>query len=256
MKRTLAAVAALPLLALAQATPVDAAGQVSLNVGPGYWCDDAEYSSLCATDLVTDMWNVEHGNSHATLRNLGTGRAIPVTTTWEGQLVASTIDGSLLPGGTYSLVVTVEQWGHWSCSQYNPSGCSWIDAWTERGEWRFKYVAGSRLAVARRYVAPSTSVTAKWKRAGNERIRLVGAVKGRVERSDFTLTPRGGLAGRMVRFQELKKGTWRTRVKMRTRSNGTYLSRPIRNITTARWGRITVSASKGSPSVTLKFRLG
>ncbi|GAA4760183.1 hypothetical protein GCM10023350_53020 [Nocardioides endophyticus] len=64
------------------------------------------------------------------------GTVIP-TSSNPGDGLASAL--ALTPGAAYTLVVSTSQPAHWSCSMYNPDGCSWITATQYTYRWTFTY---------------------------------------------------------------------------------------------------------------------
>lgn len=55
-------------------------------------------------------------------------------TGWDGEYFTNP---QLVTGTTYTMTLQVDAPGHWSCSVYNPKGCSWRTATTDVMVWRF-----------------------------------------------------------------------------------------------------------------------
>lgn len=237
--------------------PASAAPSESLTVEPGFTCVYPEYSGPCVTEFTTKAWASEDGLLDARFKvtNLDTG-----ATQWLAAYVtigetSGETSRAELAAGRYQVDLTFETLGHWSCSQYNPDGCSWIEGGTERHRWAFVYAPGKTVKVRELVPASTKATKVRFKSAGKGKARLTGVIVGRALRADFSLAPQKRLSGRVVRYEEKRRGKWRLITKARTKANGSFATRPVSTDTGAIKGRIVVLAKGKYPGATSVFYL-
>lgn len=161
----MAAVALALILAtsLAPASAVDSIDSPAsgrLVIGPDPYCVNESAQVFTCTELD---FGIGYGGNDATSATV-MFKAIPsgavIYRDYAGcagvaEMSCSIDLSSTLPAGRYEFAATVSTPGEWSCSRYNPDGCSWLSGGTKKYDWRFAY-DGHSMSTFNEYVAPST----------------------------------------------------------------------------------------------------
>jgi hypothetical protein len=160
-----------------------------------------------------------------------------------------------LPAGRYVLTIHQNIRGHWSCSIYDPNACSWRDPLDQTKVWKFVYSGSGTLTVPPWDQAASASAWVKGKLGWSNyvNIHIKGEVLIRRERSDFSLGPWEGSAGRTVLVQVRRYGPWKTIHKGTSKASGKFNLRfKFKDKRVQRW-RIVVPAENGMPPGSKRF---
>lgn len=171
----------------------------------------------------------------------------------ENDVMAFTTKTGKLPSGTYRLQLRVKTYGHWDCSIYYEDGCKYENDSVEKYDWKFRYKAGTRKVV-RPYFEPAMWLSGFKVTSTQTHVVLTGKITGRVEKRDFSLTPRKPLARRTVLLsggykKSDQKLVWRLLGETKTTRAGTFtLKFPIADDNPSLVeAQLAVTAAKGSP---------
>lgn len=227
----LAALLALVALAAAPGAPASAKMlSTALKVAPNYWCANPMDGETCATEFTANlggMWVNEATTGTAHVHSLSTGETVVLEFGSDVYVDRygdpTTFDATAeLASGRYEVTLVVDTPGEWSCSQYNPDGCTWLSGDHQRFDWRFVYSADA-TASYQQYAPPLTRVHDGSIKAPTKSKRVLrGLVASRLQKPDYTLTDWMPQANRAVRVQMKGASGWVTKATVRTGSGGRF----------------------------------
>lgn len=217
--------------------------------------DDLTVSSVAEygytyTDFSTPVGYGEHSSVSGALVNAAT--KAPVAGFFpprKGDRGKTRMQGTLA-AGNYTLTLTDTTLGHWSCSVYNPDGCSWVDEWSTTYVWKFHWPGGGTITVPRTTPLPEVKGRARFQRLNQTTCRVKGYVASRIENADFSMGP-WTRHKRTVKVQYKHAGFWYTEAKGKSKANGKFDLR-FGCKKRQRWG-VLIPAERGLPEAWVAF---